>query len=253
MNEQAVSYTQISDVPQEAWQKLSSQKFFFGHQSVGKNIIDGVNDITSTNAHIKLHIVESDNPRDIEKGTLLHARVGANLDPIKKFEDFAAIMEKGFGNHVDKAFVKLCYLDIHKDTRVEQVFEAYKNTIDRLQKKNPETTFVHFTCPLTVSKTTWKTKLKKLIGKRDLWEFSDNIKRNQYNTLLRNHYVGKQPVFDIAALESTKPDGTRSLFQMDGISYEYLSQEYSYDGGHLNEYGRKHVAEKLLLLMLNPH
>ncbi len=59
------------------------------------------------------------------------------------------------------------------------------------------------------------------------------------------------PFFDIAKIESTFPDGTRSTFTKDGKTYYSMVPEYTHDGGHLNEMGRKKVAKQFLLLLAN--
>ncbi len=102
-----------------------------------------------------------------------------------------------------------------------------------------------------MTKTSIKTWIKKIIGKKDIWEYDDNIKRNQYNQLLKEYYEGKEPVFDLAKIESTYPDGKRCTFEKDGKTYYSLVSEYTSDGGHLNEKGRKIVAEKLLVFLAN--
>ena len=43
MPENRVSFTALKDVPESTWTNLSKKKVFFGHQSVGDNIIDGIN------------------------------------------------------------------------------------------------------------------------------------------------------------------------------------------------------------------
>ncbi|MBW2608023.1 MAG: hypothetical protein JRD05_10355 [Deltaproteobacteria bacterium] len=67
--------------------------------------------------------------------------------------------------------------------------------------------------------------------------------------MLRKEYDGKEPVFDIAKIESTFPNGTRCSFTKDGKTYYSMVPEYTYDSGHLNETGRKKVAEQLLILL----
>jgi lysophospholipase L1-like esterase len=69
--------------------------------------------------------------------------------------------------------------------------------------------------------------------------------------LLRKNYEGKEPVFDLARIESTRPDGTRETFTQDGKTYYALVPAYTKDGGHLNKLGRKKVAEQLLLLLVS--
>ena len=121
----------------------------------------------------------------------------------------------------------------------------------QLKKRFQDMIIIHFTVPLKVTKTTWKTWIKKILRKEEIWEYDDNIKRNEYNKMLLKKYKGKEPVFDIARIQSTLPDGTRSSFTKGGRTYYSMAPEYSYDGGHLNEKGRKIVAEQLLIFLAN--
>ena len=88
-----------------------------------------------------------------------------------------------------------------------------------LRDKYPELIVVHNTFPLTVSKTSFKTWIKKLIGKEDIWEYAHNVKTNQFDEFLRKEYLGKEPLFDIAELQSTVPDGRRSTFTFGGGTF----------------------------------
>lgn len=250
MEAKNTKYSEFSEVSDADWAKLSSKSYFFGHQSVGNNILQGIEDITATHPSIKLKVVATDNKNEISKGVLAHYRVGANLNPVGKIEDFAILMNNGIGNKADYAFVKLCYLDINKNTNVENVFESYVRIISELKKKYPKTTFIHFTSPLTVSKISWKTKIKQSLGVGELWELNDNIRRNKFNSLLREKFQNREPFFDIAAFESILPDGKQYRFEEKGEKYQYLAPEYTSDGGHLNKYGQKRIAEQLLLMLL---
>jgi len=49
--------------------------------------------------------------------------------------------------------------------------------------------------------------------------------------------------------ESTLPDGKRSKFTKDGKEYFDLAPEYTFDDGHLNERGRRWVAQHLLTFL----
>ena len=122
--------------------------------------------------------------------------------------------------------------------------------LSQLKAKYPDMVIIHFTTPLTQRQTGIKASIKKLIG-RPIGGVDDNIKRNEYNEMLIKKYEGKEPVLDIAKIESTFPDGTRETFSQDGKSYYSMVPEYTYDGGHLNETGRKKVAEQLLILLAN--
>jgi hypothetical protein len=146
-------------------------------------------------------------------------------------------------------------VDVTAETDAEKVFAEYRNTMSRLQKRYPKTTFIHVAVPLTSKLTGMgglikKTKdlVKKVIG-RHVYGYHDNVKRNQFNEMLGKEYDGKEPVFDLAKIESTFPDGRRSSFTKDGKTYYCLAPDYTYDGGHLNELGRKIAAQQLLLLL----
>ena len=104
--------------------------------------------------------------------------------------------------------------------------------------------------PLRTQAITWKIRLKLLLG-QNVWEFEDNVKRNEYNRLLLAEYKGKEPVFDIARLEATAPNERLTRFQYHDDEYLAVNPEYSDDGGHLNKVGRKIIAENLLLFLVN--
>ena len=246
-----MAYRNIEDIPETVWTKLRDQRLFFGHQSVGVNILDGLCDLIKKYPQIQLQIVTTKNPSKVEKGVLAHSRIGENRDPVGKIAAFADLMDNGMGNRVDFAFLKLCYVDIRHGTPVEQLFRTYQDTLRTLEKKFSETTFIHVTNPLTVSKITWKTKLKSLLNIGNLWEYNDNIARNRFNRLLRNAYQHQAPLFDIAAFESTSQAGHFTTFRYKHKIYEMLSPSYTEDGGHLNAVGRQHVAEALIVTLAN--
>jgi len=239
----------IRDVQASSWERLTAKRIFFAHQSVGSNIMEGVADLVKSSPQIRLHVVETTDAGNLEEPAFAHARLGQNLDPYSKIRAFSGVMEEGIGDRVDVAFFKFCYLDIHAKTDVEKVFAEYRDTLSRLKDRYPRTTFLHVTVPLCVTRTTWKTGLKKLMGKKEMWEFDDNGQRNAFNERLLKEYQGKEPVFDLARAESTHPDGRRASFKKGGQRYFSLVPEYTRDGGHLNEAGRTRVAEQLLILL----
>ena len=86
---------------------------------------------------------------------------------------------------------------------------------------------------------------------RYLFDYAENAKRNDFNKLLKQTYEDKEPIFDIALIESTYPDGKEYTYTRKGQRYNSMVPEYSSDGAHLNEIGRKRVAEALLLTLVN--
>jgi hypothetical protein len=250
METQKVTYNSLKDIPDATWEKLSKKKIYFGHQSVGFNIIDGVTDLMKEYPKIKLNIVETSDSKDFASGVLAHSRVGKNTDPKSKIDDFAKYIDQGIGSKADAAALKFCYVDMSSNTDIAKVFDEYKSEVEKLRQNYPDLTIIHFTEPLTQRQTGWKASIKKIIG-REIGGVADNMKRTEYNERLVTAFQGKDPILDIAKIESTFPDGTRNSFEVDGKTYYSLVPEYTYDGGHLNEVGRKKVAEQLLLLLAN--
>jgi len=248
MSEKTNAFASIKDVPDSYLKELSEKRIFFGHQSVGFNIINGIKDIIKENPKIKLNFVKTSDPKDFSTPLFAHDIVGKNTDPKSKIDAFERFMEKGIGNKADIAFFKFCYVDANAGTDVKKIFEEYKNRLFRLKKNYPETKFIHITIPLTSIQTGPRAWIKKLIGK-PIRGIGDNIKRNQFNSFLKNEYLDKDPLFDLAKIESTYPDGRRSSFTKAGQTYYTMVHDYTNDGGHLNKVGRKIIAEQLLIFL----
>ena len=251
MDEKRLIFTTLDGVTESAWKKLAEQRIYFGHQSVGFNIIQGIHDIMQKNPHIRLNIVETNDPNDFKKPIFAHSRIGKNTDPQSKIDAFASFVETGIEGKTDIAFFKLCYADIIGSTDVNKVFELYKNTMSHLKKKYPQMTFVPMTVPLLRTKITLKAWIKRALREKDIWGLEGNIKRNEFNNLLIKEYEVKDLIFDLATIESTFPDGKQSSFTIGRKAYYSLVPEYTHDGGHLNERGRKLVAEQLLIFLAN--
>ena len=249
MQENKPNAKTMDAVSEQTWSLLSEKKIYFGHQSVGFNIVDGIKDIMAENEKIDLNIKETNDISAFSEPVFAHSRVGQNTDLSSKIEAFEQTIRKGVGEKADIAFFKFCYLDITEETNVQKLFESYKQTMDKLQKEFPETVFLYATVPLRTVNTSWKTWIKKLIGKDYIWEYADNIKRNEFNSMIRKAYEDTGRVFDIARAESTYTDGNRETFSYKGNDYAALVPAYTNDGGHLNELGRRQVAAHLLALM----
>lgn len=237
----------LKDITDEKWEKLAGKVILFGHQSVGDNIIEGMKELIAENPRIKLLITEI-KVSDLKGPIFAHFKIGKNEDPKSKIEDFAETLEKGLGSRVDIAFMKLCFVDVRYDTNVKDIFANYRDTAIKLKGKYPKVVFVHVTAPLTTIQMGAKVWIKKIIG-RPIGGYEDNMKRQEFNDLLRGEYAGKEPLFDLAAVESTYPDGKRELFTKEGKSYPSLVPLFTDDGGHLNKTGRKIVAEQILILL----
>ena len=253
VNKPSKSGVGINEISDSAWQKLSGKKIYFGHKSVGENIINGVVDVLKEFPQIKMNILESNKTEDFSSPVFAHSAVGSNSDPESKMKAFGDILDRGVGNKADIAFFKFCFVDILPRTNVEKVFADYQSFMARLKEKYPQTIFIHVTVPLTSNESgikVWVKKgkdlIKKLIGRVNVF---DNDKRNEFNEMLRKRYEGKEPIFDLARIEATLPEGKRAITKNQGKIDDSLLPLYTDDGGHLNEQGRKIVAEQLLVLL----
>jgi len=251
MDTKKISSGRISDVPGEYWTRLAEKKIFFGHQSVGFNIVDGIKDIMKEHDYIKLNIVETTEPTAFDQPVFAHGRVGQNGDLPSKINSFQDIMNAGMGNKADIAFFKFCYVDVTRDSNPKQIFDKYTSAMNNLTERYPQTTFLHITVPVCStpkgSKRIAKSTIKRLIGKPGVLD--DNLKRWEYNELLNNTYVKEQKLFDLAFVETVSSNGFRAYLKKGDKKVFIMLPKYTPDGGHLNEQGRKNVAEQLLILL----
>jgi hypothetical protein len=227
---------------------LPARRIFFGHQSVGRDIIEGIGEVLRGVGARGLVFVETRDPDAATGPGFLHATLGRNDDPLGKIRDFDTLMREGMADAVDMAFMKLCYVDIRADTDVEEIFRVYRDTMAGLKASYPHTIFVNLTVPLVTREKGVTSLVKRVLG-RPLRGYADNVARERLNRLLRSEYEGKEPLFDLARFESTRPDGSRAAFDTRGGRYYAMEETYSDDGGHLNGTGRRFVAERLLVYL----
>jgi hypothetical protein len=246
-----ITLPSINDVPRESWAKLARKRIFFGHKSVGYNIIGGIEDIINERDYIKLNILEAHEPGEFDRSVFAHSQVGRNTDPVSKIESFRNIMDSGVGEKVDIAFFKFCYVDVMRDSEPREILDSYKAAIEELKGRYPQTKFLHVTVPLCSApkglKRDIKERIKLMIGRPGILD--DNMMRQNYNTLLNDAYFKTEPVFDLALIESVSPEGFRCYASKGAQKVSLMVPEYTEDGGHLNSQGRKKVAEQLLILL----
>jgi hypothetical protein len=244
------SRTRIQDVPQEYWAELAGQRVFFGHQSVGYNLVAGIQDLMKEHPEIRLNVVESPKAAAFEQPVFAHAKVGRNGAPASKIEGFRSALESGVGGKVDIAFFKFCYVDIEAETDVVGLHEQYRVAMEALSRQYPRTSFLHVTTPLLSvrpdSISSPKQFLKVILRHGSVLEA--NRKREQYNTLLKAS-TSATNLFDLAFWETFDASGQRTFQQFGGQKVHVLAPSLTYDGGHLNARGRKDLAEQLLVAL----
>lgn len=212
---------------------VARMSIFFGHQSVGGNLLDGLRRLAAEQG-VPLQIAE----RAPGAAGLSHAYLGANGDPAGKIQAFTKAVDAG--GPADVAMMKLCYVDFRAGTDPAAIFAAYQAAVAELRKRHPGTAFVHLTTPLTTIQGGWKPLVKRLLGRET--SYAENARREAFNALLRAAYAGKEPLFDLARLESTRADGSAETVAWNGKQLPVLAAAYTDDGGHLNAAGQDRVA-----------
>lgn len=226
-------------------ERITKWRILIGHQSVGMNLLDGVKQLAMAEG-VPVHIVEVTTAAAVQPATIGHTFVAANGNPLQKLESFGQAM--GLSTEIDVALVKLCYVDFKPETDATALFKRYQATIDGLKAKNPGTTFVHVTAPLTTVPGGAKANLKRFLG-RAPYGIVENMRRAEYNALLRQAYLGREPIFDLARIESTTQSGSAVTAEWKDNVVPVMDSAYTDDGGHLNEAGKTRAARELIAVL----
>jgi hypothetical protein len=241
----------IDSITDEQWQKLAGKRVFFGHKSVGYNILEGVDDIVRENPKIQLKIFDLERSQSIDQPGIYHKQIGRNTRPLSKLKAFRKEMESSADRPFDIALMKFCYVDLVDGDDPEALFEQYQTTMSEVENLFPETTIIHSTVPIEAVnpnlKRVVKERIKSLIGRPGVVE--KNWVRQRYNDSLRATYEAGAWVFDIALAEASAPDGTVSFTTRESQKVFLMDGRYSTDGGHLNDVGRRRVAEQFLVVL----
>jgi hypothetical protein len=238
------SIPSISDTTIKALQTVGNSQIFFGHQSVGANVLNGMQSLAKkTGQEVNIEKIGS-KPLNTQN-VFAHSNIGENTDPKAKIDDFANQIRNLGEFNPEVAFMKFCYVDFTADSNIQEVFNYYRNTMETLKKERPDITFVHLTVPLSSKSYTIKSRVKEIIGRRSWNDDVTNAKRGEFNNLVLETF-SSEPVFDIARIESTYPDGSRESFVKDKKTFYRMVPEYTTDGGHLNALGQQLIAKKMV-------
>ena len=228
------------DVTEADLRKVAATRVFFGHQSVGQNVLDGIPEVFTAKG-VPVPPVEQDaDAPGPDGGFVSHSFIGQNEDPVSKIQAFDAAVRAGLGKKIDVAMMKFCYVDVVGGTDVDALFTAYNDTMDALSRDFPGVTFVAVTVPLTTQPGLLKKIRTGGSGGRD-----ENVARQRLNELIRQRYTGRQ-LFDLAAVESTTAEGVRVAGAYKGQEYYALHEGFASDNGHLNADGSRRAATEWL-------
>lgn len=220
-------------IPLEHLRGARELDVFFGHQSVGWNLVEGLFELADSDwARYEINAEEVWDTSWFDGNSGLgHYNVGENYDPDSKIEDFEAhVSDMGYGSHIDVAMMKFCYVDFEDGlTPPATVFNRYRDMMNRLEGEFPDVTFVYWTAPLE----TW-----------------GSARRDEFNNLVRDYCrTNDRVLFDLAAIECHDPSGSPVS---DG-GREAMYGSYSEDGGHLYGEGSRRVARAYWHLLARIH
>ena len=229
---------------------VARTRMFFGYQSVGMNVLDAVPAVYADHGVSAPPIEQGRAEPGPDGGFIAHKSIDEGVIDAGKtaVEDFDRTMRGGMGRQVDVALMNFCWGDVSSDTDVDALFARYRDTMAVLERDFPNVTFIHVTVPLITEPglfTELKTWVKTLLGRRDVFGQRANVARERLNALIRGEYAGRH-LFDLAAIESTKPDGTRVFGRYDNQGYFALYDGYASDMGDLNAVGSKIAATAFL-------
>ena len=219
------------------WRTFEQKKIVFGHQSVGNNILNGIKRLADRDG-VKINIQEQRSVLIING--ISHFPIGGNGNFMSKIKDFSSAIDTGAVKGADIAMMKLCYVDFDNTTDAMKVADEYIENLEYLSKKYPNTSFVAITSPLLIAQSGPKAWIKKIIGKQPSG-YLDNVRRSEFNMLLRERYSAAGRLFDLARIEAESTDKDCKVI-VDGQEVEALCSELTNDGGHLNERGQELVA-----------
>jgi hypothetical protein len=229
---------------------VARTRMFFGYQSVGMNVLDAVPAVYADHGVSAPPVEQGRAEPGPDGGFIAYKSIDEGVVDAGKtaLRDFDRAMRAGMGRQVDVALMNLCWGDVFSDTDVDALFARYRDTMAALERDFPNVTFIHVTVPLTTEPglfTELKTWVKTHIGRRDVFGQRANVLRERLNALIRGEYAGRH-LFDLAAIESTKPDGTRVSGHYDNQGYFALYDGYASDVASLNAVGAKIAATAFL-------
>ena len=228
------------------WAIVAERTVYFGHQGVGNAIITGVEGLRQEHA-LPLRVVQTREPATVTGPAFVHFLAGQNRDYASKNAAVLRLLETKTRAQRPLVLLKFCYVDIDSPTEPGTMFEAYRDTVDTIQSEHPDVTVVHSTIPLTTVESAVKSGAKQFLGRPTMREAA--IARHHYNELVRAEFAATEPIFDLARVEATQPDGTVAGFSAGGSIIQTLAPHNTSDGSHLNERGQRAAGEALLELL----
>ncbi len=245
-----------ANLDQPSLDAVRTKKLYFGHASIGSQIIEGLKNMSNNNSP-KYGMSFYEDPAVLNGPALVYPYIGPNgnpFDKIKRFDDRMHQTDSNgnrWGDILDIAYFKFCYVDVRENADVDSTYNSYIREINSLKAEFPSCVFVYFTVPLDGRVVLESSRL----GNRNRAMVNDKIRA----------YVKANGgyLFDIADLEAHDENGVLQTFELDGQTYPkawFVEDNYENDGwmtsdggeaAHLNDRGKEHLANAMWQLWAN--
>jgi hypothetical protein len=178
---------------------------------------------------------------------VFHFKTGHNGDPVSKIDEFAGHI-LAHPTAYDAAAVKLCYADINRFTDTTSVFDHYLGTVKKIATAAPDLHIIHVTVPLRAVRPGLRTRIRLAVGSK-VDSLEDNLRRQDYNSLLRTTFPYSSSLYDLAKVEATMPDGNVCSYGYRNTHVPCLYPGFTRDSGHLNDAGSRAAANAFMVLV----
>ena len=232
-----------TDAVTARWSLVGCRTVYFGHQSVGSGVVAGMESLAAARS-VPIRFVQSRDPSAVPSPAFVHFLVGQHRDYASKNADLLRLLDADERADSPIVILKYCYADSNPPVDADRMFDAYRETLESIRYEHPDASVVHSTIPLTTVEGAFKTAVKHVFNMSTARDQA--LARHRYNELLRWEFEGKEPIFDLARIESRDADGTTAGFVAGGTLVETMAPANTTDGAHLNERGRRLAAKTLL-------
>jgi hypothetical protein len=219
-------------------------RVLFCHQSVGSNIIQGLEELGPNGFAGRICDLSSARLAN-DAQLLVHEKVGRNGNPVSKLRDFETKVQQSVDLRLDLALLKFCYVDVVERSSAETLLTDYCAAVQVLQANFPWLRIGHVTVPLRRAPAGLIATLRQSLQGPHM-EHRRNSVREWFNNQLRTRFAASGLLFDLAAIESQTGQGHRAYSAARGQRVPSLAGEWTDDGGHLNIAGRRMTAEAFL-------
>lgn len=235
--------------------RAAQARIFFGHQSVGNNIVGGIAAAYTAAGLPTPRVIDTRTAPADANPVFMENGIAENYEPIDKIDDFAAIMNGAMSSEVDVAFMKLCYVDVDASSSENDpdiLFAHYQSVLASLEAAHPNVLFLHLGMPVRTDGNAVEvapSAISNVTG--NLGIAPDSLptwmKRERYNSFMRANYGSTGRHWDLAARESAVGNGNVLARLYNSTYYVHtMNPAYASDGAHLNATGAQYMATELM-------